>query len=537
MARNKLARLRRAANSKIVVPQSADNTLTTGGADVPAVSYVRSEYTHMLPKWHKILDCLDGEQAVKGKRELYLPIPAVEDDPVDQKKRYDAYICRAVFYNVASRTLNGMIGQVFSRDPLVKLPLQLQALVDDADGDGTALDQLAKKALGFTMGMGRAGVFADYPNTNGATTVQQQRLGIIRPTIHLVSPLDIINWRTAKVGARQMLTLVVIQEQAQSANDGFQVSYVQQWRVLRLTPAGYQVELWRKESVEDPFFVYETYIPKDANGLPLWEIPFTFIGPYNNSPQPNTAPLLDLCEINLAHYRNSADYEEMSFIAGQPTAWFSGLSKDWVDDVFKDRNVRLGSRAIIPLPVGAQAGLLQITPNSVPYEAMTHKEAQMIAMGANLIQPSTGNKTFGEAQMENSDEQSTLSACTKNVSLAMRKVIGWCYQFAVSPTVPPDAFTYDLNTDFPAARLTPNERAQLVLEWQQGAITFTELRAGLRRAGVATEDDAKAKTEGEQKLNSLAEQQAKVKMASAASGGTNDPKLNNGNGGGNQAGN
>lgn len=41
--------------------------------------------------------------------------------------------------------------------------------------------------------------------------------------------------------------------------------------------------------------------------------------------------------------------------------------------------------------------------------------------------------------------------------------------------------------------MTPEERQQLIKEWQAGAITFEEMRTGLRKAGTVTEDDAKAK--------------------------------------------
>ena len=47
--------------------------------------------------------------------------------------RYHQYKERAVFYNVVYRTLNGMTGQVFLREPVAELPNDLDAMVEDAD--------------------------------------------------------------------------------------------------------------------------------------------------------------------------------------------------------------------------------------------------------------------------------------------------------------------------------------------------------------------------------------------------------------------
>jgi hypothetical protein len=54
---------------------------------------------------------------------------------------------------------------------------------------------------------------------------------------------------------------------------------------------------------------------------------------------------------------------------------------------------------------------------------------------------------------------------------------------------------YQLNTDFDFANLTPDQLRFVVDAWQKGALSWEELRAYLRRAGVAIADDAKAKAD------------------------------------------
>jgi hypothetical protein len=56
-----------------------------------------------------------------------------------------------------------------------------------------------------------------------------------------------------------------------------------------------------------------------------------------------------------------------------------------------------------------------------------------------------------------------------------------------------DALDFQLNTDFDISHMTSQERQVLLAEWQGGALTFGEYRWNLKQAGVAYEDDVKAK--------------------------------------------
>lgn len=471
----------------------APSTLLTGPAAVskqkgPNIGYTRAEVEHLRRKTIKVDDCLGGADQIKKKTVAYLPMPNSDDKSVANLLRYESYIARAVFYNFTKRTLEGMLGEVFSRDPLIKLPEVMFPMIDDVDGAGVALDQQAKMGLGRCLAGGGFGLLVDYPKTDGPLTLSQQREGHIRATLLQYARSDIINWRFIKRGAREVFSLIVIEELGKSNDDGFEVTFRQQWRVLQLDNAGeYVVTVYvRDDEKTDEYVIAENAVkPTGADGNPLTEIPFFFCGVQNNNSAPDSPPLYDLAELNIAHYRNSADYEDSCYMVGQPTPFFAGLTENWVKKVFQNKTIRLGSREAIPLPVGGTAGLLQVAPNSMPYEAMGHKEAQAAALGAKLIKEGGGKNTLGEAQQDATTETSMLATAAKNVSLTYRLALRFAAEKLYANK---DEIDYSLNTDFPGARLTPNERTQLVLEWQAGAIVESEMRAGLRKAGVATLD-------------------------------------------------
>lgn len=466
------------------------------------VKYKRKELKDAEKRYTLIRDCIEGEITIKQRATVYLPMPIGEDDDAANSKRYDAYKKRATFYNVTKRTLDGLCGQIFMRAPMVQVPDKLDVVVKNADGGGVDLEHLAKRACDFVVGYGRAGLFVDYPAVEGGATLKQLADGDVRPTMTLYAPEKIINWRTTERGALTLLSLVVLEEDYVDSDDGFEAKMKTQWRVLRLTGTVYSVEIWRQtgDSKQGAFTRFSNAIPTDASGKTLDKIPFTFIGAKNNDDTIDEAPLYDIASLNVAHYRNSADYEESAFMVGQPTPVFSGLTEDWVKNVLKGK-VMLGARGAISLPVGGAATLLQASPNSMPFEAMGHKEKQMIALGARLVEQNAVVRTASEATIDYTTESSILASAAKNVNTAFAQALRWCGAFI---GVDEGAeIVFNLNTDFDIAKMSPEQRRQLIEEWQTGAISWEEVRANLRKSGIATMDDEKARAVIDEELASL----------------------------------
>ncbi|UUV44518.1 portal protein [Rhodobacter phage RcMotherGoose] len=469
------------------------------------VAFINPALSHVMPQYYLIRDAIAGEVAVKAAKTTYLPQPDKLDKSPENKARYDDYLLRAVFYNVTRRTLNGLVGQVFSKDPIFKLPAQLAVLEKNVSGSGITLTQQAKKTLNFTVAFSRCGLHVDYPTTaaadgeEGVVTVADIQANRIRPTINLYSPLEIVNWRMTEDGAEERLSLVVLLESYIANDDGFEIKNAAQFRVLRLTNGVYTQEVWREpqptafDGSKVPkgknFKQHETLTPRGPDGKPLDYIPFMFVGSDNNDPTPDNPNFYDLASLNMAHYRNSADYEDSCFIVGQPTPVVTGLTEDWLKDVMGGV-VKFGSRGGIPLPAGASAELLQASENTMIKEAMETKERQMVALGAKLVEQKAVQQTATEAKQNKASEVSTLASATLNVQAAYNWAIGVAAFFA-GATAAEDAVT--LNTDFDIMNMSPEERRQTIEEWQKGAITFEEMRTVLRKSGTATEDDAKAK--------------------------------------------
>lgn len=449
------------------------------------------DYVSYSRKWVLISDVIKGELAIKDKGTTYLPLRNTESSEEEYVARYNEYLEKAKFYNATARTLSGFVGQVFNKQATEEFPESVKYLQSDPSGTGITLEQLAKSTLADILAYGRCGLLVDFPNTGGSYTVAEAKAKAIRPTITRYAPLDIINWRTKRIGAETKLSLLVLREKVLvGGDDEFTAKYDWRYRVLRLNADGnctVQVYTpWDNAEV-----LPKVEVPLDNKGKPFNTIPFVFAGIQTNDYLLDEPPLYDLASINIAHYRNSADYEEACFMVGQPTLWYAGLDQAWVRDILKG-TVRIGSRGGLPLPPGGAAGLLQAQANTMCKEAMDQKEAQMIALGARIVRQPTVTKTATEVNGDKVSEVSILASGARNTAEALRRSFAFAQQFSGTT----ETIKFDLSTDFDMTRMTSQDLLALVTAWQNSLLVTEDFHNIMTRAGYTTLSLEKAKTQG-----------------------------------------
>lgn len=455
------------------------------------VQIQRKELRDITEKYQKIEDTIAGEEAVKKAGAKYLPVPSScergESDP-----RYIAYQTRALYYNACQPTRDALVGQLFLRPPVVELPTELDFIVKNINGEGLSLEQLIKKAANYVLPFGRGGLLVDMPTTNGEITRADIASGAIRPIIRFFEPWAIRNWKVEKIGNEKKLTMLVLDEihESTEGRDEFDIELTLRHRVYRLMNSCCSVEVYDDEGV-----VQERYDICGSDGKPLDSIPFEFIGSENNDAEIDEPPFLNLANLNLAHFRNSADYEESVFLVGQPTPVYSGLTVEWMENYFP-KGIPFGSRASVTLNEGATAQLLQAEPNTLSFEAMKHKEDQMFSVGAKIINRDQKiEKKEKEVEIEAASQKSVLTTIKDNLEMAFRASLVRAGSFIGIEVT--DEHKLSINENFDLTSMDPDEIRILseLYAGEQPMISFSEMREALRRSGTAKLSDDEARTE------------------------------------------
>jgi hypothetical protein len=445
------------------------------------VSTQHPDYTKFFPQWKQVRDCVAGSAAIKAAGTTYLPKPNEVEE--DSEARYDQYKLRALFAAFTAHTKDGLLGLAFRRATEIDLPPQIEYLEANADGVGATLDQATRDIVADVLETGRYGLLAEYPQVDSEpmTETDEQALGVASYIVRYPAE-SITNWRTDVASGKKRLVQIVLQEVAQKPINQFETETVTTYRVLALEDGVYTQTLYG----EDDTILAGPIIPTKQDGTPFDVIPFAFIGAQNNDETPDKSPLIDISDVNIAHYRNSADYEESAFLVGQPMLSIIGLNTSWIKENMKN-GVVVGSRRALLLPMAASVDLIQVAPNSMPFEGMAAKESQMIALGARLIRDAGGVETAEAAKIRFTGQTSRLAVIVGNVESAVVQVLGWVSEF-MGAGIEAEDIIFNLNRDFYDRTVDPQAVAAGIQLVDRGVIARSDLQLTLKRGGLLGEE-------------------------------------------------
>ncbi len=443
------------------------------------------EYSDNAPIWRKIRDVILGEKKLKirGVAEIYLVKPTgFQKEPL----LWDLYLSLAEFYPATRRTVIGLKAAIFRRPPTVDLG-SFDEWAKSVTQDGQSLQTFAKTVTEEVIEIGRYGILVEFPIGQGASAW---------PYLCGYCAEAVINWRTDTVTdpdtgeSRVVLVLVVLKEDKATVSfkDPFIVECKTQYRVLDLDPAGkYRQRVFVQKSdketttyVQDGVDVY----PVGSNGEGLDEIPFLFVGASNLTPDVDTSPIEDLADVNLFHFKTSADLGWGCHLIAMPTPWVTGWDAkgkrlaigSGIAWTFVDDKVRVGINEF----KGDGLGTLERR-----LESQEHKMAKLGAMilKTEMKQPATAKAT----QIEHSGEASVLAMIAGNVGEALTTAANWAERWKTGKE---GTGKVELNTEFYDQRLTSLELDSLSAAHQSGEISTKIYVYNLARGDMLPKDMA-----------------------------------------------
>lgn len=405
------------------------------------------QYLHALPEWRRIRACMDGGEAVKAGGEAYLPRP----DGMTEDKDYAAYRQRALFFGATSRTVNGLLGAMFRKDPTVVLPSQIQYLIDNADGAGTALNVFLRRAVKEVLSMGRLGLLTEI-SPDG------------QPYLAAYVAENVTNWREVDDATSPVDQVILREYYNKPAADGFGSEIKERYRVLSLVDGAYSQTVYADDNQAG------TEEAPQVRGRPIEFIPFSFIGADGLSPSVSRSPVAELSAVNISHYQTQADLEHAAHWTGLPTLVVIGAQDT-------EGVLRVGSTSAVSLPAGAEMKFVEFSGAglSVLEKRAEAKEGYMVLLGARLLEDQKkAAETAESKRLQYSGENSILAQIANLISDAVTKNLTYAYQISVNDfaRIPEaDELNVSINTDFFDAKMSGEEITALIALVQNGLLS------------------------------------------------------------------
>jgi len=435
-------------------------------------------------------DVLEGEDQVKSKNTLYLPMPSGMTEA-----EYDAYQTRAAFTNYTARALDAMLGLVGKKKPVLIAPEPLHDLEDDITMTGVSLDSFAMDCLYETLAVGRGGVLVDYPEiVTPSLSVAEAEEDDNRPYFVLFKAKDILDWREGRVGNRRVLTYVKLRESFEEPVGPYSTEVKNRIRVLRIDDDGYCVfEVHEPVEGEDgkiSFVIRDEATKKYVYqaGVPIRYIPFVFLGPMRNTASVQRPPLLDMAFLNIHHYQASADRNHAVHWADLPTPVFFGNLL--TEDGGVATSVKLGPTSAINLATGGDAKYLEMMGHGIqPTKELMAEYTDAMAMLGNKIlsMDSRAAEAAETAAIQRSGEQAILAAMANNISLALTQALNIAADY-LGIGSDDEEIVYRLPTDYLPGAMESQTIIALIGALQSQALSREEFYDALVAGGVIRPD-------------------------------------------------
>lgn len=465
-----------------------------------SVKNQHTAYSAFTTIWKRMRDVVMGQDAIHAAATIYLP--KLREQTTED---YAAYLMRAGFYNATARTIAGLLGMLFRKDPQVTASDAMNVMFEDVSLKNIPLAAFAYDVCSEVMETGRAGILVDFPEKrNDIVTASDADKANMRPTLQCYCAEAIINWREETINNKTALTLVVLTEQAllkidpdtgkpfvdpvTGQPDEFISKYETRYRVLDIDlnfGNVYRVRVFRINK-KTGFDELLSQIYPTNNGKLFTFIPFYIVGVEGTKAEVEEPPMLDLADLNLSHYRTNADYEHGCHLTGLPMPYGTGIPEtiDPVTGVARSAAFYLGSeKAFVTSAKDAKLGFMEFTGQGLGAlkENLDRKEQQMSILGARMIaeekkQAETATTTAIHRTGENSVLSSIAIAVSKAIEDALKVFAEWANDTG--------DIEFKINREFSPVTIDAPTLVALVGAWQAGAMPLETILDLLQRADM-----------------------------------------------------
>lgn len=420
--------------------------------DPDSPDYRSASYRMQLPDVELMRQVYGGTKTMREQKEKFLP-----QHPMEVTKKYEARVRTAVAYNAVRKTVEGLTGMIFRRDPKISddMAEEIQQHLENIDLRGNKFALFMRKVADQALLDGHTWVHVEAPSTTGIPNRLEGEKAGVRPYWINVKKAQAINWRYEIRGGRPVLTLFVYLESATVADGAFGEKTVQRIRVLKEGPANVQGELWELREVSDvggnrssKWVRIEQY-EVGVQAIPVWIFYAEQCGDFESQP-----PLLDLAYEQVDFYRVRSDYQKSLTFSSVAVPWLFGRN---VVDEEGNSKVKWGPDGMLVLnDPEASAGMLESQGFGLEANAayLASVKENMASLGLRMLvrQPNTQPQTATSDVLNKSESNANLASFATTLEDGANGLLMIHASYLVGAPTPG---TVEINRDFHEQMIEP----------------------------------------------------------------------------------
>jgi len=414
------------------------------GNDTP--DYESQAYIDQTPDWIVLDDVSRGTRWMRKRSTTYLP-----KNPSETDDEYDRRIAASEFFNGLNRTIKGLVGMVFRRNPVMEEDVSegFKLHWENIDNAGTHGDVFSRQVFEEGWRLGHSCILVDYPevptNTNGAPlSIAEERETGVRPYWLHISPLDIINWRVEVINGQKVLTQVTIRFVEMVPDGEFGEENITTYRVYKKVDDEITWDRWAPDAKSN-LTITDSGVLTNQTSIPLAVI---YTG--RKIDELVSAPsLLDLSYTNIAHWNVQSDHRHSLHIASVPIPIFKGRDTT-------EGEQEMGPNIGIDIDVDGDVFYLEHTGAALGQTRDEQKdlEQRMAIQGLAMLQRETRSAETAEAKkIDKSEQDSSLAASARSLQDGLELALVFHERYLGNDT----AGSITINQEFERLTMSPED--------------------------------------------------------------------------------
>lgn len=433
-------------------------------------------YQDIIYQWETVQCLMGGTDSMRNAGRLYL-----RQNPKENNAKYIDRLSRATLTNKYSRSIEKAVGKAFARRMNLKLPIPLESLQMNVDGQGTSFETFSKVILKNAINYGITYILVDYPKSN-ATTLADQRNSNSMPYFLEIDPTQLLDLTTDYIDNQIQLTYFRFYESIYDYGDAVtEATSVEQIREFKRQDDGtITYNVWRRTNI-DPAGTQsfqETIV--ETGTLSIDYIPIVPIYGMKTAPYMGRPVLMDLAHLNIKHWWKQSDLDWNEHYGLTPMLSISGTDLGSTDP-------ETGASAISEFTVASstvvnlgESGTMQWTKADAQGIAAAQVSldrllAEMDDAGLELtVEQAVGTETATGRILDAAESNSILKGIVTDLNWQLYQCILIAGEYIGSDATDAEV---DIDTSYTATAVTNTQDFTLLLQlFEAKVLTLEEIR-------------------------------------------------------------